>query len=520
MKFALVDEIHEVDKRAIEEIHIPEIVLMENAGASVFRAIRDFCGSLDGKNACIVIGSGNNGGDGLVVARYLANAGMKVSIFVMSKISRMTDSTKSELAIVRAMGIEVREPETEQSWNRLQVSIRFADIIVDGMLGTGLSSDSLKPNIKRAIEMINGSGKTVVAIDIPSGVISDSGAICEMAIKANLTVTLAMPKFAHFICPAMEYIGKLVVDEIGIPPELFKNVRQTIIDKKLVSEIFPHRSRDAHKGTCGRILVIAGSRGMTGAAALASQAAVRVGAGLVTLAIPKSLNNIMEEKLTEVMTIPISESIDDKTFIHGNLGGEKALETLLDLQEKFDAILIGCGLGRREETLELVRKFSAQIDKPLILDADAIYAFKDHKEDLKNLKRPPILTPHLGEMSTLLDSPVPVLKNSLISKSRDAAKIFNAIFIVKSESTIIATPSGEIFLSTLGNSGMATGGVGDVLAGTIAGLVHQVEDDLLSAAIVGLYLHGRAGDLAFEKNGNGLIASDLVDLLPQALKEF
>ena len=168
MKFALVDEIHEVDKRAIEELHIPEIVLMENAGSAVYRAIRNFCGEIDGGNACVVIGSGNNGGDGLVVARYLANAGMKVSVFVMSKISKMTESTKAELAIVRAMGIEVREPESEQSWNRLQVAIRFANLIVDGMLGTGLKSDTLKPNVKRAIEMINGSGKVIVSIDIPS----------------------------------------------------------------------------------------------------------------------------------------------------------------------------------------------------------------------------------------------------------------------------------------------------------------------------------------------------------------
>ena len=519
MKFALVDEIHEVDKRAIEELHIPEIVLMENAGSAVYRAIRNFCGEIDGGNACVVIGSGNNGGDGLVVARYLANAGMKVSVFVMSKISKMTESTKAELAIVRAMGIEVREPESEQSWNRLQVALRFANLIVDGMLGTGLKSDTLKPNVKRAIEMINGSGKVIVSIDIPSGVLADSGMICENAIRANLTVTFAMPKFAQFICPAMECVGKLVVDEIGIPPELFQNVRQTIIDRKLVKSLMKPRSRDAHKGTCGKILVIAGSRGMTGAACLASQAAVRIGAGLVTLAIPKSLNNIMEEKLTEVMTIPVSESLDGKIFIHGILGGETALNQLLELQEKFDAILIGCGLGRRAETLEFVRKFTAQIDKPLILDADAIYAFKDHKEDLKNLKRPPILTPHLGEMATLLDSPIPVLKNSLISKCRDAAKIFNANFLVKSEASILVTPAGEIFLSNLGNSGMATGGVGDVLAGTIAGLMNQVEDPI-HAAICGMYFHGRAGDLAFEKNGNGLIASDLIDFLPQALKDF
>ena len=232
MKFALVDEIHEVDKCAIEELHIPEIVLMENAGSAVYRAIRNFCGEIDGGYACVVIGSGNNGGDGLVVARYLANAGMKVSVFVMSKISKMTESTKAELAIVRAMGIEVREPESEQSWNRLQVAIRFANLIVDGMLGTGLKSDTLKPNIKRAVEMINGSGKVIISIDISSGVLADSGMICENAIRANLTVTFAMPKFAQFICPAMECVGKLVVDEIGIPPELFQNVRETIIDRK------------------------------------------------------------------------------------------------------------------------------------------------------------------------------------------------------------------------------------------------------------------------------------------------
>ena len=527
MKFALVDEIHEIDRRAVEEFHIPEMVLMENAGAAVFRATVNYFNSmktpLQGKTACVVIGSGNNGGDGLVVARYLANYGVKVSVFVASKISNMTDSTKSELDIVNAMGIDVRELETDPAWSRFQITLRFADVVIDGILGTGLKaiSGNLKPNVKKAVDMINAAGKIVVAIDVPTGVLSDSGSICDAAIKANLTVTLAAPKFAHFICPAMNYVGKVVVNDIGLPPVILKNVHQSIIDYQTVKNILPSRARDAHKGSCGKILVIAGSRGMTGAAALASQAAVRIGAGLVTLAIPKSLNNIMEQKLTEVMTVPITEANGDRNFFHGFFGGEKALETLLELQKDFDAVLIGPGLGRADETMELVRKFTAEIDKPLIIDADGIFAFKDHKEDLKNLKKPAVLTPHLGEMARLLDTPINVLKNSLISKCRDAAKIFQSIFVVKCETTIIAEPNGQVFLSPFGNPGMATGGTGDVLAGSIVGISQQVaEKNLLNAAVAGLFIHGRAGDIAYQKNGNGLIATDIIDSIPQILKEL
>ena len=254
-------------------------------------------------------------------------------------------------------------------------------------------------------------------------------------------------------------------------------------------------------------MVIAGSRGMTGAACLASMSALKIGAGIVTLVAPESLNDLYEVKLTEVMTKPIAE------VKSGIIGGGTSLETLLTLAEKFDGVLIGSGLGRDEVTLDFVRNFVANVDKPLIIDADAIFAFKGRAEELKNCKQVPILTPHIGEFSALLDISVTQLRQNLIEIVRQTAQELRTIIVSKSECTVIAYPNGEIFISPLGNSAMATAGSGDVLAGTIAGLMKLTP----FAPLAGVYLHGTAGDIAAACKAEGLIASDIMDSLPAAI---
>ncbi|MBQ3972142.1 MAG: NAD(P)H-hydrate dehydratase [Selenomonadaceae bacterium] len=510
MKISLVDEMRAIDKKATEEFGIPELLLMENAGHQAAEATENFLGGVHGKTICVLAGTGNNGGDAFVAARHLSNHGAKVKVFMAGNPAHLTRSAAVNRDIVGRMGIEVKLLEGERSLDKLRVFLkRFADGILDGILGTGVKGAPRK-DIADLIRVVNESGKPVVSIDVPSGIEADTGEAPGEAVRADLTISLGLPKIGHFFCPGAECTGKLLVDDIGIPSQLLEaeELKQELIDDALAETLFSPRPMDVHKGSCGRVLVVAGSRGMTGAAALASRAVLRSGAGISTLAVAESLHDIMEGKLTEVMTQPIPE------VASGVLGGDRAMGSLLQLVESHDVVLLGPGLGRRDETGNLVRHLLANINKPVILDADAIYAYRKHPELLAECKKPPILTPHLGEMAALLDISVPELRSSLLPMVREAAREYQSVFVVKSECTIVVYPDGEAFFTTKGNPGMATAGCGDVLAGTIAGLVCQTEEGL--APLAGVYLHGLAGDLAYEEKGEGLIASDVLEKLPEA----
>ena len=500
---------HEIDDAAINQYGLPEIALMESAGHRVFEATLKILGNVDTKTICVLAGSGNNGGDALVTARYLFNRNAKVKVFLIGNKNHRTESFAVQMKILREIGIEILQLETDRAWERLQIALKFTDAIIDGVLGTGFFGD-MRPTTLKLIRIANAANKKIISVDIPSGVAADTGEVAEAAMNAVCTVSLGLPKPGHFICPGAKYVGKLIVDDIGLPNDLLTDdIHQTLIDDDLAKTLLPARARDVHKGSCGKILVIAGSRGMTGAACLASMAALKIGAGIVTLTIPESLNDLYEVKLTEVMTATLPENKI------GIIGGQKALETLFKLAEKFDAVLIGSGLGRDAETLELVRKFVLDVDKPLILDADAIFAFNSKADDLKKCKQIPILTPHLGELAMLANSSINELRKSLVLNVKKIAQDCRAIIVAKSECTIVAYPNGEIFISALGNSGMATAGSGDVLAGTIAGLMKQTP----FAPLAGVYLHGTAGNFAAEKNSEGLIASDILENLPLAVKK-
>jgi len=510
MKVALTKQMHEIDKSAVEEYGLPELSLMESAGHRVFEAVNNLLGGVGKKSVCILAGSGNNGGDALTAARYLANAGSRVKIFLLGDKDRRTASLNVQMRILRGMGVEIQQLDSDRAWERLQVTLRFSDAVVDGILGTGFSGQ-LRPGALRLIRLVNAAKRAVVSIDMPSGVDADTGAVGEAAMNAACTIALGLPKVGHFICPGASYVGKLYVDNIGLPADLLnEEIHQTLIDNELAQTFLPARPKDAHKGTCGKILIVAGSRGMTGAASLAAMSAMKIGAGLVTLTTPESLNPIYEMKLTEVMTAPLDE------VKQGIIGGDKAAEKILDLADKVDAILIGSGLGRERETQALVKKIVAEVDKPLILDADAIYPFNGHADELKACKQIPILTPHLGELSALLDIPVEKLRPALVPEVRRAAQAYRAIIVAKCETTIIGYPNGEIFISPLGNSAMATGGSGDVLAGAIAGLMKQTP----FAPLTGVWLHGTAGNLAAQEKAEGLVASDIMNRLPDAIKKL
>lgn len=509
MKVSLVKEMRLVDKRAGEVYGLPEILLMENAGRQTAAAMTDLLGSVRGKSICILAGSGNNGGDAFVAARYLYNEGAAVKIFLTGNPEHIKASPALMQQALTAMGIPVHGLTGERDMDRLRLALRFADGILDGILGTGFRG-TLRPLVRQAVELVNAAKKPVLAIDIPSGVEADTGGVNETAVQADCTITLGLSKPGHYLSPGAEHAGRLIVDGIGIPRQLLEDhaILQELIDEDLAKALLPQRPRAAHKGSCGRILVIAGSRGMTGAAAMCSLAALRAGCGIVTLAVPESLQPLLAVKLTEVMTKAIPEEEA------GILGGKKAAEMLTALSEDYDAVLIGPGLGRAVATGELVRTLIKAVDKPLLLDADAIYALCEEPELLREAKQVPVLTPHLGEMAGLLGLSVADLREDLVGVARDAAAEYQAIFVLKSECTLVAYPDGHVYFTTKGNAGMATAGAGDVLAGTIAGLMKQMP--AAKAPLLGVYLHGLAGDLADEEKAEGLIAGDILAQLPAA----
>ena len=510
MKVVQANEMRNIDRRAVEEFGIPELLLMENAGHQAAEAMEHLLDGVRDKNICVLAGSGNNGGDAFVAARHLANHGAKVKVLFVGDPAHLTRSAMIHRDVVARMGIEILPLDEERSLDKLRVLLkRFTDGILDGILGTGFQG-VLKEKVAEVVRAINDAGKPVASIDIPTGVDADTGQVTSEAVHADLTISLGLPKVGHLLCPGAECTGKLLVDDIGIPFELLHadELRMELLDDELAKTLLLHRPMDVHKGTCGRVLVVAGSKGMTGAAALASQAVLRSGGGIATLAIGESLHELMEGKLLEVMTCPVPE-IDS-----GAIGGDRAMGSLLEYTDKHDVVLIGPGLGRKAETSELVRNYAENIDKFLVLDADGVYAYRKHPELLTKLAQIPILTPHLGEMADLLDISVKELRESLVSLVRKAAKEYRSVFVVKSECTMVAYPNGEAFFTTKGNPGMATAGCGDVLSGTIAGLVRQTETGL--APLAGVYLHGLAGDLAYEEKGEGLIASDVLEKLPEA----
>ena len=513
MNVSFAEDMRRIDACVVRDYGLPAIALMENAGRRSAEEAAAMVGRATDKVFAVFAGGGNNGGDAFAAARHLMNMGARVKLFFTGEEERLGEAARAMYDALRAMGVEIRPLVSDRDWDRLRVSLRFSDAVVDGVLGTGVHGD-LRKNILRLIEEINTAEKPVMAIDIPSGVEADTGRIASCAVRADRTLALGLPKVGHLLGQGANATGHLLVDDIGIPHALLAGdeLRQSLITREAAARLLPARARDVHKGTCGRILVLAGGLGMTGAAALAAEAVLRVGAGLVTLAVPELLYPVLAAKLTEVMVVPVS---DDGM---GYFAGDKALAEALALAGNADAVLIGPGIGRAEGTSEFVRLFAADVKAPLVMDADAIGAFRGHLDALHALPQVPVLTPHLGEFAGLLGKTVEEVEIDLLGIAREAAHAHQAVFVVKSACTIVVYPDGDAFFTTCGNAGMATAGAGDVLAGTVAGLMRQMESGM--TPIVGVYVHGRAGDIAYEHCGNGLVAGDILELLPQALKEL
>jgi len=387
------------------------------------------------------------------------------------------------------------------------------DILVDGIFGTGLDAE-VRGYYREVIDHLNTLQRPIVAIDIPSGLDADTGKPLGTAIRASLTITFGLPKIGHLIPPGFDYVGKVKVIDIGIPKKLMEEEKIPIclLEKEEIQRwLSIPRLPDTHKGDYGHLLVIAGSVGKTGAAAMACQAALRMGAGLVTLAIPKSLNAIMEMKLTEVMTEPLPETPKQTLSL-------RAFSAIVRLCENKKAVIIGPGLGTFKETQSLVLKLIRTLEIPIILDADGLTALATQPKTLPLKNRSLILTPHPGEMARLIRSTVKEVLEDRIGLSKNFSQAQHVHLILKGHPTLITTPKGEVFINPTGNPGMASGGTGDVLTGMIGGLVCQ-GFDLLSSLQIAVYLHGMAGDERVEEMGEkSLIATDLIEKIPALLK--
>ena len=513
MYIATANEMNNIDRRTRDEYGIPTLLLMENAASGITRAVEQMLVSVKGKRITVICGRGNNSGDGLASARQLHNLGAKVSVYLLSDKADFKSEPAINLDIALKMGIEINE-QGKYSMRTLSSRLRHSHLIIDAMIGTGLAS-AVKEEHRAVIELINTSKRPVAAVDIPTGINSDTGEIMGAAVMATTTVTFALPKRGHFLYPGSDYAGRLQIVDISIPAEAIKKeaIYLSLLTGHDMQGIVPSRLSDSHKGTNGHALVIAGSIGKGGAAAMTALSCLRTGAGLLTLAVPERVQPIVAGKLTEVMTHPLAET-------EAGTISSKEGDMLMELSRDKEVVAIGPGLTTNKETVSVVKRVIRETGIPMVIDADAINALADSPELLRDRKSATILTPHPGEMSRLTGKSTAEVQQDRIGTARDFAITYGVYLILKGAHTVIAEPSGAVYISPTGNPGMATGGTGDALTGIIAGLIAQGVEPA-DAAKLGVYLHGLAGDIAAQETGMvGMIAGDLIERIPAAIRQL
>jgi len=523
MKILSAAEMREVDRLTTARYGIPSLTLMENAGASVADFIAERWPNSAQRRIVVLCGKGNNGGDGFVAARHLLEMGAKPDVYLFAVPEEMqgdaATNCKRWQEVSGALHLVCNSGDLQNAKPALEV----ADIIVDALLGTG-TRGAVEGVLAEAIEAVNKRRRpvrsAVVAVDIPSGLVADSGEVMGACIHAMYTVTFTAPKTGMILGTAADRTGQVVARDIGSPPELIEEVGKgnvRWIDWREVSIFALPRRADGNKGSYGHALIAAGSVGKSGAAVLASWAALRVGAGLVTVATPEPVLPIVAAHTPEIMTEPLPAT---------DLGG---ISLRSFEYERFDKLLkgkralgIGPGLGTHDETQQFVHSVVEKRTVPIILDADGLNAFAGRAHELKNASGGLALTPHPGEMARLLSCGIPDVQTQRLAVARKAAADWNAIVILKGHQTIVAAPDGHAFVNSTGNPGMATGGTGDVLTGMLTGLTAQFgTSPWVRVLAFGVYLHGLAGDIAYADSGEApLMASDLILAIPRAYQQF
>jgi NAD(P)H-hydrate epimerase len=507
-------QMREADRRTIDEIGIPSIVLMENAGRQAVAAMEAAFEDLAASHVAVLCGRGNNGGDGFVVARTLAQRGVRSTVFLLGAVADVRGDARTNLEVLGRVGLTVVEIANAQDWELHFSEVSECELVVDAVLGTGFSG-SLAGLLETVVADVNGLGVPIVAIDLPTGVSADSHEVPGSAIEASMTVTLAAPKIPLVLPPADSYGGDLVIADIGIPPPVIDELEGPYIElltRERMRELVPARAADSHKGDFGRVLIVAGSVGKTGAAHLAALGALRSGAGLVTIATPRSALPVLAAMGAEYMTEPLDETAAGTVDF-------AALDRVLDLTA--DVIAVGPGLGQDPSTAAFVQGLVERAGVPLVVDADGLNAFAGDVDRLTGRDGVDlIVTPHPGELARLLNVSVEAVQHNRLDYARTFAAARRAHVVLKGHRTIVAGPDNRAFVNLTGNAGMATGGTGDLLTGMIAAWFAQLLD-AEAACKLAVYLHGTAGDLAEADEGEvALIATDIANHLGDAVLEL
>jgi len=512
MKIVTATQMRTLDHRTITEARVPGLVLMERAGAGAANLLQHRFGPLRSKSITIFCGKGNNGGDGLVVARLLRQLHARVTVFLLSPA---TDLSRDAIVMYRRWLRAGGKSSTKEfrSSEQAKPILISSDLIVDALLGTGLSA-TVTGAYREAIQLMNQASRPVIAIDMPSGIHADNGTVLGQAVRATATITFGLPKLGLYVGPGIDHAGTIHVVDIGIPAAYTDalDTRIILVTNEQVANALPPRPTSSHKGTYGHAGILAGSVGKTGAAALAARAALRMGTGLVTVAVPSSVNDILEAKLLEAMTMPLPET-KARTL------ARSGFDRVLAFMQARTAIAIGPGLSTHPETVELIQSLMKHLDRPTVLDADALNALASRASLLTECKIPPILTPHPGEMARLeVEATSQSVNADRIGTARRFARERGVFLVLKGARTVIARPDGLMAICPTGNPGMATAGTGDVLTGMIVGLLAQGVQSW-EAACAATYLHGAAGDLAAQQLGQaGMLAGDLIAHIPYALQ--
>lgn len=517
MRILTSDQMRAVDRRIIEELGLPGLVLMENAALGVVDGlVRLFPGA---ERISVLCGPGNNGGDGLAVARHVLARGTRARVFLAAPADRLGGDAAAELDLCRRLGIAVSQVVEESEVSAFLAVAARSDVVVDALFGTGLTRP-LEGRFAGLVEGLNALTVPVLAVDLPSGLDASRDEPIGPAVEATATVTFAAPKVAHVFSPAARHSGVLLVSDLGVPSTFVDEAEGDVIyllEEDEMAALLRVRAPDSHKGTYGHVLVVAGSRGKAGAAVLCCRGALRAGAGLVTAAVPDRLVEVVHGSSLETMTQAVGEA-----------GGERLDASAWGALEAAavgkSALAVGPGLGTASETCEVVRRFVVETAVPLVLDADGLNAFAPphggRPEALEERRAPTILTPHPGELARLLDCSTSDVQGRRREVAREAAGRTGAVVVLKGHQTLVADPEGAVSVSTTGNAGMATAGSGDVLTGILAGLLAQGYE-AGEAARLGVFAHGLAGDQAArESSEESLTAGDILGALPPTFRRL
>jgi hydroxyethylthiazole kinase-like uncharacterized protein yjeF len=504
MKVSSVEQMRAMDRRAIEELGISEELLMENAGLAAFQVLSREIGCA-GKRIVVFCGIGNNGGDGLVVARHILSGGGTPRVFVVGDLNGFRGAAKTNLDICTRLPVEVKRVKEIET---LRAAVVHSDGIVDALFGTGLDREPSGLH-REAIELINMSGKPVLSLDIPSGVNGDTAEVMGTAVRADHTVTFGLPKIGTMLYPGCELCGTLHVCPISFPPSLTEAEALEVEINGFIA--LPERARTVHKGLMGDVLFIAGAAAYFGAPYFSAMSFLKAGGGYARLAAPRSMVPFLATRGSEIVFVPQAETPEGSLALTNR-------DALIALADRADMVVIGPGLSLSEETQGLVRELAAATAKPLLIDGDGITALTGAREIIRNRKAPTILTPHTGEMSRLTGESVAEIERKRIPLLQETAAALGAFIVLKGARSLIGTPERRVFINLSGNAGMATAASGDVLTGTIAAMF-GLGLPLTEAVRKGVFIHGLSGDLAAaDKGEDGITAQDVLNYLPYAMK--